>query len=408
MKTTACNEIVIEYPGYIQSFGYLLGINVSNDKVEFFSENVLSLLDVSQEILGINVNTFNNLAFISNSQHFRFLKLSADEDVKYIDRVLLNNKEYHITYYRHLDIIYIELEECILDAKDNSVLVKKIKNLVSYRQGSNIWEFLVDKIKEITDYDRVMIYQFNEDKSGKVVAEAKNANMESFLNLHYPESDIPSQARALYLKNFKRILSDVHDTPIKLFSKQKNVDLSLSSVRSLSPIHIEYLINAKISSSFSISIIIDNQLWGLVTCHNTYQKHIDLDHRLSAEIATFIAANSYHSYLSSNAMVFENILQEKCFQLKKDFLSYQNISDSLTKNIERLRLVSETDGLAVIIDGQISKSGSVPDNEIIKRIAEWGITNIEEEMYYSDTFFNEFGEILGLDKKLLWNCNFVH
>jgi len=398
MNAVPCNEIVIHHPGYIQSFGYLLGVNALTNTIEFYSENVTTLFELDHSILGKRADSIGELGFIIGSPQFLFVVSSAEDDVKYIDRILINSREHHITYYRQNDIIYVELEECILNAKDNSILVKKIKNLISLRQGGNIWEFLVEKIKEITDYDRVMIYQFNEDKSGKVIAEAKNANMESYLDLHYPESDIPSQARALYLKNFKRILSDVNDKPVRILSNLENVDLSISSVRALSPIHVEYLINAKIASSFSISIIIDNELWGLVTCHSTYQKHIDLDHRISAEIATFIAANSYHSFLSANILEYDKILISKCQNLKIELLSFQNIADSVSKNINKIREISETEGFAAIIDGQITTSGRTPNSKTLEKITAWAKTNLEDQIYYDDSFYKTYEKKLGLDK----------
>jgi len=398
MKAVQCNEIVIHQPGYIQSFGYLIGIDAVAKTIEFYSDNITQILHLDHSILGQNATGIRELDFIVESPQFSFIITSAEDDVKYIDRVIINKKDYHITFYRHENIIYIELEQCILNAEDNSVLVKKIKNLISYKQGANIWDFLVEKIKEITDYDRVMVYKFNEDKSGKVVAEAKNTNMESYLGLHYPESDIPSQARALYLKNFKRILSDVNDKPVKILSSRENIDLSISSVRALSPIHVEYLINADIASSFSISIIIDNELWGLVTCHSTYQKHIDLDHRISAEIATFIAANSYHSFLSASTLEYDNILIDKCLNLKTELLSFQNIGESVSKNSHKILEISGTEGFASVIDGQITTSGTTPNNDTLKKIASWAKTNLNENIYYNDSFYKTYGRKLGLNK----------
>ncbi|KFF00685.1 hypothetical protein IX39_08655 [Chryseobacterium formosense] len=398
MRAVECNEIIIHQPGYIQSFGYLIGIGALTNKIEFYSENIDHICKIDQSFLGQKTIDIPELRFIFESPQFLFVMSSAEEDVKYIDRIAIDGIEYHITFYRHNDIIYVELESCILNAKDNSLLVKKIKNLISNRQGSNIWEFLVEKIKEITDYDRVMVYQFNEDKSGKVIAEAKNANMESYLDLHYPESDIPSQARALYLKNFKRILSDVNDKPVKILSNIEKVDLTISSVRALSPIHVEYLINAKIASSFSISIIIDNELWGLVTCHSTYQKHIDLDHRISAEIATFIAANSYHSFLSAYTMEYDRILLEKCLDLKIELLAFQSIAESFSRHINTMREISETDGLATIIDGEIKSSGRTPSGSALKKISAWAQKNLEDKIFYDDSFYKTHGKKLGLDK----------
>lgn len=398
MQATECNEIVIHQPGYIQSFGHIIGVDPSKGTIEFYSSNISSLFGIDRSLLGLNTKDVPELSSIFDGPQFLFLLSSAEEDVKYIDRTIIQGNDHHITFYRHNDMIYIELEKCILDAKDNSILVKKIKNLISHKRGANIWQFLVEKIREITDYDRVMVYQFNEDKSGRVVAEAKNANMESYLDLHYPESDIPSQARALYLQNFKRILSDVNDEPVKILSNIKNIDLSISSVRALSPIHVEYLLNAKIASSFSISIIIESELWGLVTCHSTYQKHIDLDHRISAEIATFIAANSYHSFMSSSILKENGELMQKCVDLKAELLSFQNISDSLSSNLHKIRDLSETEGVALIIEDRITVCGRTPDPETLKKINAWAQKSAGNEIYYDDSFYKNYSKRLGLDK----------
>lgn len=123
--------------------------------------------------------------------------------------------------------------------------------------------------------------------------------MESFLGLHYPESDIPKQARQLYLKKRKRIFSNVYaDTVPILSKKEENIDLTFSASRAMSPVHAQYLKNSGVASSFSVSIIIDDHLWGLVTCQNIKPKHIDLEDRVQAGIFTALAANAYSSFKS--------------------------------------------------------------------------------------------------------------
>jgi two-component system, chemotaxis family, sensor kinase Cph1 len=132
--------------------------------------------------------------------------------------------------------------------------------------------------RALTGFDRVMVYQFQPDDHGIVVAEDRQADLGSFLGLHYPASDIPRQARALYLRNWLRLIPDVAYTPVPIVppfhpESGEPLDLSFSSLRSVSPIHIEYLMNMGVSASMSISLIIDGALWGLIACHHYSGAH---------------------------------------------------------------------------------------------------------------------------------------
>ena len=127
----------------------------------------------------------------------------------------------------------------------------------------------------LTRFDRVMVYKFDEQGSGEVIAESKRTPIESYLGLHYPASDIPAQARKLYLKNIIRIIADVDAETVPIVPTLdpfgRPLDMSLCVTRSVSPIHIEYLKNMGVKASMSISIIRDGKLWGLFACHH-YEK----------------------------------------------------------------------------------------------------------------------------------------
>jgi light-regulated signal transduction histidine kinase (bacteriophytochrome)/CheY-like chemotaxis protein len=145
------------------------------------------------------------------------------------------------------------------------------------------------QIRALTGYDRVMVYRFDEDGAGEVVAESAGGELSSFLGLRYPASDIPAQARALYERNYLRIISDVDADPVPIFSSVSTegqpLDLSMSILRSVSPMHLEYLSNMGVKSSMSLSILQGGRLWGLIACHHygrTY--HLGLEIRSTAEL----------------------------------------------------------------------------------------------------------------------------
>jgi light-regulated signal transduction histidine kinase (bacteriophytochrome) len=141
-----------------------------------------------------------------------------------------------------------------------------------------LYDITAEAVRTLTGFDRVMVYRYDEDHNGEVVTEAKLPELNSFLGLHYPASDIPAQARALYEKNWIRLISDVTYTPARLEPVDLPVtgqplDLTYSTLRSVSPIHCEYLQNMGVRASMSISLLRDDQLWGLIACHHYSGPH---------------------------------------------------------------------------------------------------------------------------------------
>jgi chemotaxis family two-component system sensor kinase Cph1 len=166
------------------------------------------------------------------------------------------------------------------------------------RAGSlqELYDITAEAVRTLTGFDRVMVYRYDADYNGEVVAEAKLPELNSFLGLHYPASDIPAQARALYEKNWVRLISDVRYTPsplepVDLPATGQPLDLTYSSLRSVSPIHCEYLQNMGVGASMSISLLRDDRLWGLIACHHYSGPH-------SPPFATRAAAEFLGSTLS--------------------------------------------------------------------------------------------------------------
>ncbi|MGY2075011.1 SpoIIE family protein phosphatase [Blastococcus sp. SYSU DS0828] len=141
-----------------------------------------------------------------------------------------------------------------------------------------LYDITARAVRALTGFDRVMVYRYDADYNGEVVAEAKTLELNSFLGLHYPASDIPAQARALYEKNWIRLISDVGYAPVPLRPTVHPVtgrplDLTFSTLRSVSPIHVEYLGNMGVHASMSISLLRGDRLWGLIACHHYSGPH---------------------------------------------------------------------------------------------------------------------------------------
>lgn len=156
-----------------------------------------------------------------------------------------------------------------------------------------------ESVRELTGYDRVMVYRFHDDWHGEVVAEAAHAELEPYLGLHYPASDIPAQARRMYLVSATRVIVTIDYAASPLLPTVnpvtgRGLDLSRSVLRSVSPVHLEYLRNMGVGATMTASLVVDGRLWGLVSCHHHGPHPVpagvrDVVDWISRELATQIA-----------------------------------------------------------------------------------------------------------------------
>ena len=401
MNFIECHEEPIHIPGSIQSFGYLIGIDADSRTITFFSRNISDIFNIgsSDELFGRKITDFpESFQSIIDSEIYTSLdRFTRRKNETYFDKIFINEKEYHFSVFKSESHIFLEFEEVLINP--NKRISNKYDNFYIIDNEKELWNHLLETLAKVVNYDRMMVYKFMMDGSGKVIAEKKNEEMESFLGLHYPESDIPKQARDLYLKKRKRIFSNVYADAVPIVSKtDEEIDLTFSAARGMSPVHGQYLKNSGAASSFSVSIIIDDHLWGLVTCQNIDPKHIDLEDRVQAGIFTALAANAYSSFKSKSELNYRLELNEKVSQLKKGFLKHNNLFDSLIESKTELRNLPDADGMAIISDENIVTSGSTPEPESICKIVKWALDNTQDNIYVSRSFLKDYGKELELSK----------
>ena len=266
-----------------------------------------------------------------------------------------------------------------------------IQNILRNSNEKNIWQILLHEVQQIIDFDRVMIYQFLYDGSGNVIEELVKPNLESYLDLHYPESDIPAQARALYLKNPVRITSHVSGKtyPIVGVIPKEEIDLTYSVTRASSPVHIQYLKNAQVEASFSTSIIVNGELWGMVACQNSEAKHLDLQSRLLVETLTRTSANAFASFRSLETLQEYQKINLNNISLRQNLLNDDSFDKALENNINDIMNTCNADGIIIKINDEILTAGNTPDNTDIEKIINWSkenFHNFQENIYISNTF----------------------
>ncbi|AYO58307.1 histidine kinase [Chryseobacterium sp. 6424] len=389
MKLADCHEEKIHTSGHIQNFGYLIGLDAETHTLKFFSENISEIVALSPEHFGKKMQEEPVVfAELLSSVVLQNLNLNELREVDvFLDKITLREQIYHLTIYRYNGNIFLELERVLEYFIQRTFVSKKYESISSAATSGEIWQQLLNAIHDAIGYDRIMVYRFLEDGSGKVIAEKVKDDVESFMHLHYPESDIPRQARELYLKKRKRIFSNVYSAPVPIISSSDSpLDLTYCTMRAMSPVHGQYLKNTGVSSAFSTSIVVGNRLWGMVTCQNTVPKHIDLVNRIRSEVFTVIAANAYTSYKSRQALE-DNIELDKRIQvLKNQFQQYESLEESLFSNMDEIRRYPEADGLAVVVGQHIRTSGDVPDEDDILKIVQYARENPLNNFYSTDDF----------------------
>ena len=229
-----------------------------------------------------------------------------------------------------------------------------------------------DAFSALTGYDRVMIYRFLDDDSGVVVAETASGGGDSFRNHHFPASDIPQQARALYVRNRVRVIADVHYDPQPIEpAALRAIDLSDVELRSVSPIHIQYLKNMGVGASASVSIVRDGLLWGLVACHNQTPRSLGMTQRraaqllaggLARQVAAKEEAERYRDRIRVHAE--EDALYGRMGGDKGLFHLLAESSDSLRK-------MFDADAFAVVHGAKIFLTDLCPDQSDVREIADW-------------------------------------
>jgi light-regulated signal transduction histidine kinase (bacteriophytochrome) len=234
-----------------------------------------------------------------------------------------------------------------------------------YREGAR-------QIRALLGYDRVMVYKFAPDGHGEVVAEAVKPGIGSFKGMHYPASDIPRQARALYARNLIRIIHDVDAVPVPIVPDHNEhgqpIDLSLSVLRSVSPIHIEYLKNMGVRASLSISIIVDDKLWGLFACHHYAPLSPTFERRSLSELFSQMFSLRLESRERRQLVEYERRARDISDQLLSAVASDETLLNDPDWLGDILTSAIPADGVGVWINGAYAFSGTTPPIDDFRRI----------------------------------------
>lgn len=367
---TNCDREPIHILGRIQSFGALIAVS-ADWMVIHASKNLEDFVGIkASDAIGRPIPEL----LASDAVHeirSRLQLLGGPDSAERIFGMRLTNAErmYDVAIHLSGRTIIIEIEDHTSETrKDHTAYVKPMIERVSRADTTTkLCNSAARQLRALIGFDRVMVYKFGEMGSGTVVAESLQGQKESFKGLRYPASDIPKQARALYKRSLLRIIADVDDHGVEVIPATNPdgtpLDLSLSTTRAVSPIHLEYLSNMGVGASLSISILKRGELWGLFACHNDTPKTLPFDLRSAAELFGQMFAFVLDQKESDEEREDQERARELHDRLMSQLAEGSTMSDSFETVLDGIATVIPYDGAIGWIDGNFTSTGQTPSRE---------------------------------------------
>lgn len=387
---TNCDREQIHIPGSIQPHGAMLVYDPARQVVTHASLNAAEMLGADKDsIIGETLDT------IVGAQAAHAVRNAAAKSVApsapglvFGQAVAGSAKLFDVAVHAHLGRTFIELQEAATDADGYGPLEMTralVRRLADEKSVPKLAVSAARMVQLMIGYDRVMIYKLLHNGAGRVIAEQKRADLGSFLNQHFPASDIPVQARELYKRNWIRMISDVRYTPQQILPPIKTseppLDMSYAQLRSVSPVHCEYLQNMGVDASMSISIMVEGELWGLIACHHYSPKAVTLPQRVGAEL--------FGQYFSLQVETLErrerfdaaSKARARLDRIVAELSPEEELHESLSTRIMDIAQLIPCDGAALWINRAWITSGAAPPEALIKPLAELLDTAAQGEVW---------------------------
>ena len=381
-----CEKETIRVPGAIQQHGFLLVTDGEFGNVLIASDNAERFLGLPLHlVLGTRLETLLGRELLSALRAQRYSPAAEHEGlVTFLGSFRLNREYFSVTTHcaGTTRVLEFELQDRLVGPEMmNGVITNFVGTLSRLSTEEELCTALVKQIADLTGFDRVLLYSFDFEGHGTVLAEVNNGHLPSYLGLRFPASDIPQQARDLYLLSTIRLIPNADYNPSLLQGAPgqdaRFLDLSLSSLRSVSPIHLEYMRNMGTLSSMSVSVITEGRLWGLISGHHAEPRLVPYLVRSACDMLTKMASTqlaSFHTSARLEQMVRFHAVQRN---ILTELAAEQNFLDGLTRQMPELLKVTNATGVALVLENQVVQHGEVPPQPELRRLAEW-LDSLEE------------------------------
>jgi two-component system, chemotaxis family, sensor kinase Cph1 len=391
----SCDREPIHIPGSIQPHGVLL-------VTETGSPSVLQVAGDTERILGRSIGAICDLTIAELLGPGPAALVASAQGVSepvYLGSVVVAGNRLCLTAHDRDGLRILEIEPSSPGANSAAEMLAQVRKTAAIfdraPDRTGLLRSAAREARRLTGFDRVMIYQFLRDGSGSVVAEDKAEALTPFLNHRYPASDIPTQARELYLRNLIRVIPDVNYTPAPLVpalnpANSAPLDMGECTLRSVSPIHVQYLKNMKVAASMSVSIIVDGALWGLMAFHHMAPKLVSYEMREVCKHLGQILSQQVKA--REDAAVHQEMM--RLAALRKKLLGILSkpgaIDRALLEHTAELRNMFPADGAAVLFGDKLSTSNHTPSEAQIRQLAGWLLDAAPSDPFVSSSLVRQY------------------
>lgn len=399
---TNCDREPIHIPGSVQPHATLLVLEEPSLRILQTSANCAETLGLEvEQVLGQPLTALiseKEVAFLQKS----ILPKQLEAAPHYLPPMVAGpaGHTFEAAVHRHQGVLILELERWPDQASTlHEEVYVSLKHTLTHLQGTrsvaDFCQLAAEHVRSFTGFDRIMVYRFADDASGHVIAESRREDLESYLGLHYPASDIPKQARILFVKSQLRLNPDVRYRPVPLApalrpDNQTPLDMSYCVTRSMSPIHAEYLQNMGVAASMSISIVIGEELWGLFACHHYSPRYVAHNTRMACEFLAHMLSLQVGSKESEEQHEYRLRLNQEHRQLADAMAMHTEFHHVLAQSPGTSFMGLDAEGAALILNDEVFLRGKTPDEKTVQTLAYQLAENIEPAVWATDHLGRHF------------------
>ncbi|KMZ11336.1 Phytochrome, two-component sensor histidine kinase [Candidatus Burkholderia humilis] len=375
-----CDAEPIHIPGGIQPHGYLLALSDDLCIVQA-SDNLASLTNAPVEaLLDQPVDALLGADGAKRIAHAA-THIALDDAPLYVGAIESTQQQrFDVTMHRHDGTLIVEMESAAATGEAFASMYPLVRTFARGLQDAGtvqeLAELAVREGRAITRFGHVMLYSFDEEGRSHVLAEDRDTDYASFLHQFFPASDIPRQARALYLKNRIRLVANVNYTPARLVPPinpltGQPTDLTYATLRSFSPVHLEYMRNMNTHASMSVSIVVLGKLWGLISCHDHDARLVPFNTRVAVEHLGHMLSLQIEAKEERAEGEYLAGLRCTMGRLIGGMGEHENFVAGLRAVPNDVLNFARSAGAAIVMNDQITLMGATPDQDTVRDLTHW-------------------------------------
>ncbi|MDV3468572.1 ATP-binding protein [Stenotrophomonas sp. C3(2023)] len=393
LDLSGCAREPIHTPGAIQPYGVLLVIDPHSQRVRECAVSDPALVEAFGDPLGEDADRALGGVL---APFLKQLKAAAPGSSVHLGGVQLAALgRYQLLVHRSERDLLVELEAPVEgQAGSLEELYPAIRAMMADIEtagdSTELCRLAAVHVRALTGFDRVLVYRFDPEWNGTVVAEDRNEVLPSYLDLRFPESDIPAQARALYQQMRVRLIADANYEPVPLRAPPAAgpadpTDLSLAVLRSVSPVHLQYMRNMGTGASMSIALLQEGRLWGLVSCHSQRPRRVSYPVRTACEFLGQVQSLQMSLKERAQAMEMRVARRAMLVKLLGRMAGTEEFMSALGQEAQTLMALAEASGAAIVHKGRCIRLGCCPAADDVMALAQWlARTRTGEEVFSTD------------------------